>query len=82
MEVLKISLDDEEMAYVKEQPRGWMRSVVRRYIDHGHTALTPMELLYLRDHSGTKGVIAIARGDKSEPPQFDPETGEVYEEKI
>jgi hypothetical protein len=77
MEVLKISLEADELDYVKAQPRGWVRNIIRRFMDTDG-ALTPEELIYLRDHGGTRGVIAIARGEKS--VQVDPETGEVKED--
>ena len=65
MENFRISLEDDELTFVREQGKGWMRDVVRRFMDAERTALTPEELIYLRDHGGTKGVLAIARGEKN-----------------
>lgn len=77
MENFRISLEHDELEFVKEQGKGWMRDVVRRFMDAGRTALTPEELIYLRDHGGTKGVIAIAKGEKSEG-EFDVVSGELW----
>lgn len=70
----KFYLDDEELDFVNGQPDGWLRTVVRRFMDVGQKALSPDELVYLRDHGGTKGVIALAKGNP-DGAQTDPATG-------
>ncbi len=69
----KFYLDDEELDFVNGQPDGWLRTVVRRFMDVGPDgkALSPDELVYLRDHGGTRGVIAIAKGERGQD-DFDP----------
>ena len=80
MENLRISLEDDEFEFVKAQGKGYVRNIIKRFMDT-EGALTPEELIYLRDHGGTKGVIAIAKGEKAEEPQVDPDTGEVLEDQ-
>lgn len=73
---IKVYVNDEEAEYVKERPKGWVRTIIARFRDT-EGALTPDELIYLRDHGGTKGVIAIAKGEKSEG-EFNAVTGEMW----
>ena len=76
MESIRISLADDEMEFVKTQGKGFVRNVIKQFMDNA-MALSAEDLDYLRTHGGTRGVIAIARGHIVEEPQVDPHTGEV-----
>jgi len=76
MENIRISLEDDEMAFVKKQGKGYVRNVILRFMDN-EKALSAEDLDYLRTHGGTRGVVAIARGQIISEPQVDPDTGEV-----
>jgi hypothetical protein len=73
---IKVYLNDDEMEYVRRQGKGWIRNLILRFRDT-EVALTPEELVYLRDHGGTKGVIRLAQTVMAAEPQVDPDTGEV-----
>jgi hypothetical protein len=72
---IKVYFDEDEAAFVRAQQKGYVRTVVRRFMDTDN-ALTDEDLVYLRDHGGTRGVIAIAKGEKN-AGDFEPVTGEV-----
>jgi hypothetical protein len=74
--VVKVSLSDEEAEFVKAQGRGFLKNVVRRFMDT-EGALTAAELDYLRQNGGTHGVIRLAQMVKAAEPEVDPETGEL-----